>query len=187
MDVTELCYRGYTIKAAKIGASARAVAFRNGQRHQAAGATVEAALTAARAWIDAERAENQANQTRDGGAVIGSQADFEHALGTVKINARQLAMLKAHCRAPEHTLSALELARAAGYSNHAAANSMYGRLGRDIGEAADLQPPPSEDQDVLAAWTGVLAGDAGHRDENGHFLWRMHEPLVRAMQALNMG
>ncbi len=187
MNVTELDYSGYTIKAAMTSASARAIVFRNGQRHQTTGATVEAALGAARAWIDAERAENAENRSRAGEAVVGSQADFEHALGTVKINARQLAMLTAHYRAPDHTLSALELARAAGYSNHATANSMYGRLGRNLGEAANLPPPPGEDPDVLAVWTGVLAGDVGHRDEHGDILWRMHDPLVRAIRALNMG
>src|SRR5690606_9646566 len=51
------------------------------------------------------------------------------------------AMLRAHLRAPDHLISATQLAEAAGYENHNAANLHYGTLGQRVGVEIDFDPP----------------------------------------------
>jgi hypothetical protein len=184
-----VAYRGFTIRAGMQAGEARANVFREGVqglRHHAKAATVDAAVETAKAWIDELHTLKAEGRTRIGDQVVGSQADFEDALMSVRIGAAPLQMLKAHYRAPAHMISALGLARAAGYKDHATANMHYGKLGREISEAAGLSPIPSVKRRDHVFWTGVLASDAGQPDERGHLQWQMHDALARALEKLNM-
>jgi hypothetical protein len=60
-----------------------------------------------------------------------SRAEFQKAFELIrpKLNSAQLTMLEAHFRAPNHVLTATELASAAGYDNFGPANSQYGKVG----------------------------------------------------------
>ncbi len=172
------------------GGSARANVFRDGiggLRHHETADSVEAAVQASIAWVDGWHADKQADRTREGGRVIGSQADFEDALAVVQISDAQRLMLQAHYRATNRTLTATELARAAGYSDYVTANNLYGRLGKAVADAAGLPPAPAQRRDDAVVWTGVLAWGTGEPDEHGQYRWRMYDALARAIAALNMG
>lgn len=74
-------------------------------------------------------------------------ADYKNALQSVPMTVGQLAMLKAHFEAPNRSITYTQLANAAGFDGHVAANSQYGKLARMIGEVvgfdfvdADLRP-----------------------------------------------
>ena len=66
------------------------------------------------------------------------------------------------------------------------ANVHYGKLGRQVAEFLDLEPP-TDAQRKEPVWTCVLAaGDNEHKDASGHFRWKMHPELVDALRELNI-
>ncbi|RFP59640.1 MAG: HNH endonuclease [Limnothrix sp. CACIAM 69d] len=59
-------------------------------------------------------------------------------------NANHLQILQIHYQADEKTITAKQLAQAMGYSHHATANMMYGRLASLIGEKLNYNPEPEK-------------------------------------------
>ena len=53
-------------------------------------------------------------------------------------------MLEVHYQSPDRVLTAGQMAAAFGYSHHSAANALYGRPGKRLGETLNWQPPNSE-------------------------------------------
>ena len=105
-------------------------------------------------------------------------------------------MLKAHLEAPDHCITATELAAAAGYANWSAANLQYGLLGQAV--AQDLNFNPRRRGDGTTIWTTTLADAAGHlsddldpaslhrtmerREDDAHFEWTMRPQVVEALR-----
>lgn len=56
------------------------------------------------------------------------------------ISDAQLEMLRLHYHSPERTVTATAMAAAQGYHHYSVANSIYGRLGRLVGDALDYNP-----------------------------------------------
>ncbi len=52
----------------------------------------------------------------------------------------QVQMIRLHYHAPERTITATQMAHAAGYNHHAIANSQYGGLGRLVGDQLEYNP-----------------------------------------------
>ena len=75
-----------------------------------------------------------------------------------------VAMLRAHFTAPNHLLSATELAEAAGYAGHEGANLHYGKLGFRVGEEIGFDPPKRADGTPI--WTCVIARDPSQDREH---------------------
>lgn len=105
---------------------------------------------------------------------------FEEALllAQPSITERQLLMLQAHYLAAEQTMSAPDLALAAGVSGYRAVNVQYGRLGS-----------------ILRSNSGVLSMLSGQRshaiasfyqpdEEHKHWRLRMHSALTQALDRL---
>lgn len=71
-----------------------------------------------------------------------SRDEYAKALTVIrpKLTDGHLRMLAAHLNAPGHTISARELAAAAGYSNFRAVNAQYGRLGRLLAIETQFRP-----------------------------------------------
>jgi predicted HNH restriction endonuclease len=90
----------------------------------------------------------------------------------------QLAMLRAHYLAPEHVITASELAEACGFADHRVVNSQYGRLGTLLRvKAPELAALEGQRSHAIASF---LAPDETHR----HWRWQMHEGLVKAFNRL---
>jgi hypothetical protein len=70
-----------------------------------------------------------------------SPEQFAAALQRARISQLQRDMMKAHYQAPEHTLTATQMANALGYPHYSVSNGNYGRLGRLLGKALDWVPP----------------------------------------------
>ena len=69
---------------------------------------------------------------------IATVEQFKAALLKVRdrigISPRDVALLKAHCRTPNHTISTVQLAKQVGYSNYSAVNMHYGKLAHDVAD-----------------------------------------------------
>ena len=96
-------------------------------------------------------------------------------------------MLTALHSAPDQTLTATQLAAAAGYDSYASANEKFGKLARMIAEDLDFQPPRRADGSPL--WTATLAteADTGAPTSDGQWRWKMRLEVAECMRLLGKG
>ncbi|OUL31202.1 hypothetical protein BV372_20545 [Nostoc sp. T09] len=88
-------------------------------------------------------------------------------------------MLKAHYQADEMTMTATELAEAAGYQNYRGANRQFANIGQMI--AADLNFEPERRFDNNQPfWSSVLA-DGYQEDE---WKWVLRPEVAQALKDL---
>ncbi len=83
-------------------------------------------------------------------------------------------MLIIHYNAPEHTITATELAQKVGYKRFSAVNLQYGTLGKKLREVMNWQGLGQESH-IIASF---------YPDESGEWQWIMHENLVQALKEL---
>jgi hypothetical protein len=127
------------------------------------------------------------NQTTE--SVPSSEA-FKNALLAIRadITPAQHRMLKAHCLAERHRITATQLAAAAEFPTYGAANLQYGLLGKSLGQRLGFTPPLRHDNGE-PIWTTVLAtGESpSGAATNEHFVWLMRPELVEALISLPWG
>lgn len=108
---------------------------------------------------------------------IPSAADYQKALEEVRINDGQAAMLKAHFKAHNRSITYTDLAASAGYDGYKLANLHYGNLGKKLGEAVGFAFWRHED--------GTLFYSSAIGQENtyavGDFQLVMHHELAKAI------
>ncbi len=114
---------------------------------------------------------------KDPGQLTAQQ--FREALLRLRprLTDHQLTMLRAHYSAPQHTLSATQMAHALGYHSYAAANLHYGRLASILCEELGY-PDDSIPLFLLVSFTEPFA------EENPHWLWVMRPQVVQALEQL---
>ena len=178
----------FTIKAMASEGGWKARAFR---RSKIASPTFEAvdrsiAINAARAYLDDEAKKRRSARGPDG---YPTAAEVREAFEHLTISVGQQAMLDAHLSATNYTLTATQLAQAAGYASYEAANSQYGALARALAE--QLQWTPSEQgADGHPIWTFALAIDAPLDETTTadmvgrvEWRWKLRPQLVEALAA----
>ncbi len=127
--------------------------------------------------IDAESAKRQASH-------IGTVDEYLEALRSLKIGAHDAAMLRAHANATDRTLTATELAKAAGYCKYGCANLHYGGFGHEVADFLGLQPEKSEDGTPL--WMSILAHAWKETGKSDKWRFTMHSEVAAALRILNM-
>jgi len=114
---------------------------------------------------------------------------FKNALLAIRsdITPAQHKMLKAHCLADGHCLTATQLAAAADFANYSAANLQYGFLGKALGQRLGFTPAMRHNGEPV--WTSVLATGQSPTDSaaNEHFIWTMRPEVVEALMSLPWG
>lgn len=179
----DLNHRRYRIIAAEVKGSPVAAVFQGPSKiWETGGSTLDAAVEMAKLWIDQRiNAETAKRRTSH----IATVKEYIEALQSVTIGKHHAAMLRAHANAPDSTMTATELAKAAGYDSYETANSQYGTLARRIAEYLDIQPKLSDRREE-PVWTSILADGAEEGNEQGHWRWVMHPEVAQALRKLNM-
>jgi hypothetical protein len=119
---------------------------------------------------------------------MATPEQFKAALLAVRdrigISPKDLAMLRAHCRAPNHTTTTTQLAKEIGYQHYAPAGLLYGKLAHEVCDALRYKLPPTPNGEPHW-WRTLAYGDNNipHTDD-GHYKWIMRPELVLALQAL---
>ncbi|BCZ84396.1 hypothetical protein [Paraburkholderia terrae] len=122
----------------------------------------------------------------------GAEADtaYTEALVAVlpSLTAAQIRMLQAHYCAPDRTMTAAQLAAAAGYTSYSGANLQYGIIGRAILEQHPLDV--RKRQDGTPIFTFALA-DEGAPEQHADFdaaewKWKMLPALAHALRVLGI-
>jgi hypothetical protein len=154
------------------------------------GTSREDALKKAQTLLDEREASIISGRGADGSPSAREYAEAFDSLGKLPVSYE--AMLEAHLNAPDHSITATELAEAAGYENYNAANLHYGKLGQMLAEQLNYNPPQRDDGTVI--WTATLAWPDGDVDlekltrfmerrmDDGHFEWIMRPQLVEALR-----
>jgi hypothetical protein len=93
-------------------------------------------------------------------------------------------MLKAHCHAANHTLTASQLSSGIGLSHFGEANLLFGKFAHRI--ADQLGYAPGRRADGSTRWWSTLAYGRDAASENGdeHFEWIMRPELVAALRQM---
>lgn len=174
----DLQWRGYRIIAATIKGAAAAQVYLGKVRATAerfTGETETAAIEAARAWIDARLSERFASRRAPHVATADEYADYFTAN---RLRLHERLMLAAHVEA--ETMTAGELAAAAGWESYGSANIHYGWLAREVAQTLGLAVPAG-DSTGDPVWTYALADEA-ERSPAGEFRWRIHPELVEGLR-----
>lgn len=150
------------------------------------------ALDSLRAYLDERDSQISVGRGPDGSPSALEYAEAFDLLG--KLPAAYEAMLEAHLEAPDHCITATQLAEAAGYENYNAANLHYGTLGQMVALEIGYNPP-CRTSDGSTIWTGALAVPGNRkgaddadwqalyaRGDDGHFLWRLRPQVVEALR-----
>lgn len=176
----------YVIRTMVVGGEVRARAFLGRKAVADAGGTcLDDALRAMRAALD-ERDIRRRAARRDG---LPTSQEFADAFARLEpeIGEHHRLMLEALLVAPGRTLSATEIAAAAGYSDFKAANAHFGRLAHMI--ADDLGYEPDRRADGSPIWTMTLAtgADPDGREDDGRWRWTMRPQVAACLLGMRPG
>lgn len=116
---------------------------------------------------------------------IASCERYQTALAALRkqgLRPSDMAILKAFCIAPEHTLTTNQLARACGFSTCHESSARFDMLAERL--ARHLAYVPGRRKDRTAQWWRCAAVSAG-KDERSHdFAWALRPELVAALHAM---
>jgi len=148
------------------------------------GATQQAAIIAVKTELDVIHSRQHALRGPEG---YPTAEEVRAAIRVISktITKKQWDMLKAHLRAANHIMTARELADAAGYNGYSAANMWYGKLGKNLAEELEWEPP-TEKGNKEPTWTFALAegadDDGSASSDEGHWRWKLRREVVEALQ-----
>ena len=182
----DIPYRGYRIIAAVLKGQHLAQVYVGktlAVRDRFEGSSLEEAADKARAWIDAQR--SQAIQSRRL-AQVGTVEEYVSFFSAHPLAEHHRAMLVAHASAPDRTLTAGELAVAAGWSDFGSANLHYGLLGEQVAHALELELPRRRDESPVATAALAESADPDWKPVDGSFRWRMYDEVAEALHRLNI-
>jgi hypothetical protein len=119
---------------------------------------------------------------------IATVEQFKAALLAVRdrvgISPKDLTMLKAHCRAPNHTITTTQLAKEIGYQHCAPAHLLYGALAHHVADALHYVPGPFSTGNPHWWRTLASGNDGAPQTEEGYYEWIMRPELVQALREM---
>ena len=111
--------------------------------------------------------------------------DFKNQQRGKFIGSAYHKMLQAQYHAENHTITATQLAKAAGSKDFSVANLHYGKMAHAIADSIGYEPPIRE-RDNEPMWHLTLSTEnkASHETIDGHYEFVMHPELVEALEQL---
>lgn len=126
-------------------------------------------------------------ETNSSPAPVATVEQYKKALLAVRdsgLPASHLVMLKAQCRAPNSTITATQLAEAAGFKNYNAANLQYGTLASNVAAALGYNPEKRPDGTPMC-WTTLSYSVADTTEQDtGHFQFIMRPEFIEALRSM---
>jgi len=118
---------------------------------------------------------------------IATTEQFKAALLAVRdrfgIAPKDLQLLRAHCRAPRHTITAGQLAQELGAASYSAANLHYGTFAHQVADTLHYRPGPFSDGKPHWWRTLAFGSEDGQPTDDG-YEWIMRPELFQALQEL---
>lgn len=95
-----------------------------------------------------------------------------------------LAMLKAHYYRAGQTISAVQLAQAAGYDSYSTGNEHYGWFAHKLADL--MNHVPARNAGDALRWTYALCTASPQTDQEGHFQWVLRPEVSQALENLGL-
>jgi hypothetical protein len=119
---------------------------------------------------------------------VASAEQFKSALLTLRdkgLPSSHFNMLRAQCRAPGTSITATQLAEAAGYESYHAANLQYGTLAFNLAGILGFRPELMHRDGSLCWWTTLsVAGEEAADEGAQQFHFVMRPELVQALREM---
>lgn len=175
-------YRAHELVAAETARGYQGVVWKDGKKvHSCIGVSLENVLENLRQHVDASFNELAQQRTQP-----PSGEEYVEAFRKVlrNLSDRHCVMLKAHYHAPQQTITATQLAKAARYSSYSAANLQYGNVGKALYEELpiDLQ----KKADGTPIYTSALATARETAESEAHWTWQMRPEVAYAIEQLGL-
>jgi hypothetical protein len=145
------------------------------------GADIASILTVLRDYVDSSFSE-KANSRTSSPDVQEYVRAFQRMIGDLPES--YLAMLKAHYRAPDRTMTATQLSKAGKYKSWSSANLHYGLLGKRLYEEMPMQLETLDDGTPI--YTFALATQGDRSEEESHWQWVMRPEVAAAIEQLGL-
>ncbi|EPB9466124.1 MULTISPECIES: HNH endonuclease [Vibrio] len=94
-----------------------------------------------------------------------------------------LKMLRQHYYAEEQLISAINLAKAAGYESYEIANKQYGSFARKLSEKSGFIP--NIIRDGKPVWTFVVCDETSHNRSSG-YVWKLRSEVSELLEELGL-
>lgn len=98
-----------------------------------------------------------------------------------QLTAGHKAMLRAHLNASDQSITATQLAKAAGYANYSAANLQYGLLGAMLFAELPVDLPRRKDGSPVMTCSIALGDDSRAHEEQ--WIWKMRTYVAEGLVA----
>lgn len=181
-DSVNEAYRGHTIVARLHEGRFKGRVYKDKQSvHECEGTSVSDVQETLKSFVD-NRLEQIAEQREvppDGEEYVRA---FRKILETLSDG--HCAMLKAHYHAKDQTITATELATAAGYANYSAANLQYGLVGYSLNEELPIKLPQGSDGKPIATYALAEPGEKTGSQEN--WTWKLKPGVAYAIEKLGL-
>jgi hypothetical protein len=181
----EQAHRGYVIRTLAMGKQVKARAFTGSKAvMDAESNSLDGVLKIMRDRLDARDASARGKRQDS----IPTTEEFVDALNRVakSVTEPQRKMLRALYEAPDQTLTATQIATAAGYTRHLTATEKLSKYARLIAEDLGYEPAPGPKG--APEWTTTLATE-DERDESvapAQWRWKLRPQVSEAIERLKM-
>lgn len=159
----------------------RGVLWRGGEQLVAVTAESNAA---AKAMLESRYYEMRYEQVAARGALDHDDQTIASALAYVwpHLNEGQKTMLLTQYRAPQHRMTATELATAAGYKTYSAVNLWYGKAGFMFFHEAPRLLPTGRDGRPVFSFTLSIEGEKPEDCDKKDWIWEMRPEVARGLE-----
>jgi len=139
----------------------------------------------ARNLLESRFYEQCMEKARERGVVEPSEKEMVQALMYIwpHLNSNQIKMLQAQYRAPNRSMSTLELAAVAGYKTHHPVNLFYGQAGFML--FSELPGPlPTDDRTGAPIYSFALSKGGGKQEDQSRkaWIWEMRPSVARGLE-----
>ena len=175
-------YRHHAIVVRRMNAGFKGVAWKESKKQfEADGVTLDEVVVQLKKHVDMAYDQIARSRTESPRAQEYMRAFQSIRMG---ITPGQCAMLEAHYRSPEMTITVKQLADAAGYKDWPAANLHYGLLGRAL---YDHVPTILEtDPDGTPIYTFVLAEEGERASSGMYWKWILRPEVAAALESFGL-
>ncbi len=101
-----------------------------------------------------------------------------------KIIQNGFLMLKANYRAENREITALQLAKSAGYDSFEVGNKQYGNFAHKVCDFMNFEP--EEERDGTPIWTYTICDASKQKDDNGCFQWILKSEVAAALEEMGL-
>jgi len=175
-------YRGYELVAAKSKGECQGVVWKDKKRvHSCSAGSLYDAIRDMKDFVDQQYDEQVRSRTKPPGGEEYVDA-FQRILNDLA--GSYIAMLKAHYHAQDQTLTATQLAEAAGYDSYSSANLHYGKVGKLLNDVLPIDLLKRSDGTPI--YTSALATAGDRTVDEQHWTWKLRPQVAFAIKQLGL-